>query len=319
MESSEVKDLEIHHLIAQPLKLKSKNACMEQKSKSRSWFELLLSTDLFKSICKKLWLLVRYLYVFLKGDLLYFASSLSFYTIFALLPMLLIVFSLVAVMPEFKEYLESFKNLVITNFVPTHSDVFLNYMDNFLQNSTKLGGMGFLYAFITSILFFKNYQDIASKIFHSKTRGFWDSLSVYWTCMTLFPLGILFSIYLSAKAYAYLQELGYSIYIAWFFQLIPYFVVWAVFFMLFKISANANISNKNTLISSLITALLWSICKWGFVYYVFYNKAYLTLYGSLSILLFLFIWVYLSWAILLFGMSLSRGVDEVFIKELEKE
>lgn len=282
-------------------------------------FQKLCSLGLFKSICTKIWILVRYLYVFLKGDLLYYASSLSFYTIFALLPMLLIVFSLVAAMPEFKENLESFKNLIITNFIPTHSDVFLSYMDSFLQNSTKLGGMGFIYAFVTSILFFKNYQDIAGKIFHTKGRGFWDSISVYWTCMTLFPLGILFSIYLSTKAYAYLQELGYSAFVAWFFQLTPYLVAWAVFFMLFKISANTKISNKNTLTSSLITALLWSICKWGFVYYVFYNKAYLTLYGSFSILLFLFIWVYLSWAILLFGMSLSRGIDEVFIKELESQ
>ena len=282
-------------------------------------FQKLCSLGLFKSICAKIWILVRYLYVFLKGDLLYYASSLSFYTIFALLPMLLIVFSLVAAMPEFKENLESFKNLIITNFIPTHSDVFLSYMDSFLQNSTKLGGMGFIYAFVTSILFFKNYQDIAGKIFHTKGRGFWDSISVYWTCMTLFPLGILFSIYLSTKAYAYLQELGYSAFVAWFFQLTPYLVAWAVFFMLFKISANTKISNKNTLTSSLITALLWSICKWGFVYYVFYNKAYLTLYGSFSILLFLFIWVYLSWAILLFGMSLSRGIDEVFIKELESQ
>ena len=282
-------------------------------------FQKLCSLGLFKSICAKIWILVRYLYVFLKGDLLYYASSLSFYTIFALLPMLLIVFSLVAAMPEFKENLESFKNLIITNFIPTHSDVFLSYMDSFLQNSTKLGGMGFIYAFVTSILFFKNYQDIAGKIFHTKGRGFWDSISVYWTCMTLFPLGILFSIYLSTKAYAYLQELGYSASIAWFFQLTPYLVAWAVFFMLFKISANTKISNKNTLTSSLITALLWSICKWGFVYYVFYNKAYLTLYGSFSILLFLFIWVDLSWAILLFGMSLSRGIDEVFIQELESQ
>lgn len=282
-------------------------------------FQTFFSLDLLKSICAKIWILVRYLYVFLKGDLLYYASSLSFYTIFALLPMLLIVFSLVAAMPEFKENLESFKNLIITNFIPTHSDVFLSYMDSFLQNSTKLGGMGFIYAFVTSILFFKNYQDIAGKIFHTKVRGFWDSISIYWTCMTLFPLGILFSIYLSTKAYAYLQELGYSAFVAWFFQLTPYLVAWAVFFMLFKISANTKISNKNTLTSSLITALLWSICKWGFVYYVFYNKAYLTLYGSFSILLFLFIWVYLSWAILLFGMSLSRGIDEVFIKELESQ
>ena len=57
-------------------------------------FQTFFSLDLLKSICAKIWILVRYLYVFLKGDLLYYASSLSFYTIFALLPMLLIVFSL---------------------------------------------------------------------------------------------------------------------------------------------------------------------------------------------------------------------------------
>lgn len=270
-----------------------------------------------KEILGKLWILVRSLYVFLKGDLLYFASSLSFYTIFALLPMLFVVFSVVATLPDFKEYVESFKSLIVANFIPTHSDVFLQYLEDFLQNSTKLGSVGLLYIFITSILFFKNYQDITTKIFHSKTRGFWDSLSVYWTCMTLFPVGVLFSIFLSTKAYMYLDEIGYSTYIAWFFRLIPYVLIWIIFFMLFKISANTKISTKNTIISSLITAVLWSFCKLGFVYYVFYNKAYLTLYGSFSIVLFLFIWVYVSWVILLFGMSLSRGIDEVFIKELE--
>lgn len=289
------------------------------KSFITSQLKNLWTLKLLEGLLDKLCVLIRYLYVFLKGDLLYFASSLSFYTIFALLPMLLVVFSLVTTLPDFKEYIESFKSLIIANFIPTHSDIFLQYLDGFLKNSTKLGGMGLLYAFITSILFFRNYQYITTKIFHSKARGFWDSLSVYWTCMTLFPLGVFFSIFLSTKAYAYLDELGFSTYLSWMFRLIPYFLIWIVFFMLFKISANTKISTKNTLLSSLITALLWSFCKWGFVYYVFYNKAYLTLYGSFSIMIFLFIWVYLSWAILLFGMSLSRGIDEMFVKELESQ
>ena len=273
------------------------------------------SQNLILKIC----FVCKYLFVFLKGDLLYFAASLSFYTIFALLPMLLVVFSIVAILPEFQEHLNRFQNLIIENFVPTHTEVFTQYLDSFLKNSTKLGAVGLLYAFITSVLFFRNYQFIASKIFHSKTRKFWDSVVVYWTCVTLFPLGILFSIYLSTKAFSYLETLGYSSYIAWFIRLIPYLITWAVFFVLFKISANTDISNKNTLISSLLTAILWSLCKWGFVYYVFYNKAYLTLYGSFSIVIFLFIWIYVSWAILLFGMGLSRGINEALIKEAVNE
>ena len=270
-------------------------------------------------LMQKFLFICAYLFVFLKGDLLYFAASLSFYTIFALLPMLLVIFSIVAVLPEFQEYLNKFQNLMVENFLPTHADIFMEYLDSFLQNSAKLGAVGLLYAFVTSVLFFRNYQFVASKIFHSKVRKFWDSIVVYWTCVTLFPLGIFFSIYLSAKAFSYLDNLGYSGYIAWFIRLIPYLLTWLVFFVLFKISANTDISNKNTLISSLLTAALWSFCKWGFVYYVFYNKAYLTLYGSFSIVIFLFIWIYVSWAILLFGMGLSRGINEALIKETLNE
>ena len=270
-------------------------------------------------IKERLIFIIRYLYLFLKGDLLYYAASLSFYTIFALLPMLLIIFSIAAALPEFQEYLKKFQDLVITNFLPAHSDIFLEYLDSFLKNSTKLGGIGLIYAFVTSILFFRNYQFITSKIFETPHRKFWDSLVVYWTCMTLFPIGFFFSIYLSTRIYSHLNSLGYSDYISWILYVIPYLVTWLIFFVLFKISANSNISNKNTLISSLITALFWSMCKWGFVYYVFYNKAYLTLYGSFSILLFLFIWVYVSWAILLFGMGLSHGMNASTLKKIEKE
>ncbi len=274
-----------------------------------------------RRISKRLYLPIAYLYVFLKGDLLYFAASLSFYTIFAILPMLLIVFSVMTILPDFKEYLEGFKGFIVENFIPTYSDVFLSYLDNFLHSSTKLGGIGLIYAFTTSILFFRNYQFITQKIFCSQSRGFWDSLSLYWTSMTLIPLGILLSVYFSAKIYAYLGSLGYSDFLSWALRVIPYLVTWFVFFVLFKLSANTAISTKNILISSLITALFWSISKWAFVYYVFYNKAYLTLYGSFSIVLLLFIWIYLSWAILLFGMGLSKVMNETIegLEEFKKK
>ncbi|MDE6958220.1 MAG: YihY family inner membrane protein, partial [Helicobacter apodemus] len=218
-------------------------------------------------------------------------------------------------------YLEGFKGFIVENFIPTYSDVFLSYLDNFLHSSTKLGGIGLIYAFTTSILFFRNYQFITQKIFCSQSRGFWDSLSLYWTSMTLIPLGILLSVYFSAKIYAYLGSLGYSDFLSWALRVIPYLVTWFVFFVLFKLSANTAISTKNILISSLITALFWSISKWAFVYYVFYNKAYLTLYGSFSIVLLLFIWIYLSWAILLFGMGLSKVMNETIegLEEFKKK
>ncbi len=123
-----------------------------------------------RRISKRLYLPVAYLYVFLKGDLLYFAASLSFYTIFAILPMLLIVFSVMTILPDFKEYLEGFKGFIVENFIPTYSDVFLSYLDNFLHSSTKLGGIGLIYAFTTSILEIINL--LHKRFFAPKVEGF---------------------------------------------------------------------------------------------------------------------------------------------------
>ncbi|MGP1580962.1 MAG: YhjD/YihY/BrkB family envelope integrity protein, partial [Wolinella sp.] len=86
-------------------------------------------------------------------------------------------------------------------------------------------------------------------------------------------------------------------------------MVWGMLFVLFKISANKPLSLKSSLISSILTAIAWLISKWGFVFYVFHNKAYMTLYGSFSILLFFLLWVYLSWAILLYGMRLCEAIN----------
>ena len=81
---------------------------------------------------------------------------------------------------------------------------------------------------------------------------------------------------------------------------------------------DTKISTKNTLISSLITSLLWSLGKWGFVYYVFYNQTYKSIYGQISILLFLMLWIYVSWIVILSGMRSCEGFMSNFGKKLEQ-
>lgn len=249
------------------------------------------------------------LWQFFCDDLLYFSASLSFYTIFALLPMLLIVFSIFASLPSFQAQIGSLQQIILENLMPMHTQVFKDYIQSFLENSAKLGFMGLIYALVTSILFFRNYQSIACKMFHSKPRNLWDSISVYWTCMSLLPLGIIFSIYVSTKAMIVLESFGFEQDSTWLWGVLPYCLVWFVFFVLFKISANRPLSTYIALIGSFISAALWSISKTIFMYYVFYNKAYATLYGSLSILLFFLLWIYLSWSILLLGMRICVHLE----------
>lgn len=246
----------------------------------------------------------------------YYAASLSFYTVFAILPLLLVTLSVVTSLPSFDEYYDRLKELIFSAIIPTQTDVVSQYMDTFINNSFKLGAMGLSYVVVTSVLFFKNYEYIISKIFNIEPRNFWESISVYWTMVTLIPVGIVLSIYVSGYIQLAIDErLSGIINIV---KVFPYILNWMLFFVIYRISANVKITNRSALISSLVVALMWSVLKNMFVYYVLYNKAYASIYGSFSIMLFIMLWIYLSWVILLYGFKLCAKMNKQE-KELQDE
>lgn len=247
----------------------------------------------------------------------YYAASLSFYTIFAIIPLLLVTLSVVTSLPSFDEYYGRLKGMIFDALIPAQTEQVSEYLDQFMDNSHKLGAMGLSYIVVTSILFFKNYEYIVSKIFGSTRRGFWESISTYWTMITLIPVGIVMSIYVSGYIQVAIDaQLNSSFDII---TVLPYVINWALFFVVFRISANIKISNKAALISSFSASFIWGILKNLFVYYVLYNKAYASIYGSFSMILFLMLWIYLSWVILLYGFKLCAKLNSIYTKETKEE
>ena len=245
-------------------------------------------------------------------ELTYYASSLSFYTIFTIVPLLIIVLSLVTNMPSFAEYYSHIKSFILDNLMPVHSDAVTQYIDSFLQNSVKLGTIGFIMVIVASLLFFDNFEHIVNKIFHSKKRTIWESITTYWTLLTLSPVALAASFYLSAQVKSLLAD--QTVIPAWIniMALFPYLIIWLLFFVIYKISANVSVDTRAAAVSSFAIAMVWSIAKNAFVFYVFYNKTYATMYGSFSILLFFFLWIYVSWIIFVYGLKLCYLIDRAY-------
>ena len=249
-------------------------------------------------------------------ELSFYAASLSFYTIFAIVPLLLIIFSIFINLPNFQSQIAQIRDLILSNILPTHTEVISQYLDTFMQNSTSLGMMGLGYVLIASVMFFRNYEYIAAKMFNSTPRKFFDSLLMYWTMITLFPVALAFSIYFSGEVQKTLKGTAN---LNLLFDLIPYILTWAIFFLLFKLSANKPLKLLSLLSASMLTTIIWLLTKWGFVYYVFYNQTYKSVYGSISIFLFLMLWIYISWFVILYGMRFCEGFGTNFGKKLEEK
>ena len=55
-------------------------------------------------------------------ELSFYAASLSFYTIFAIIPLLLIFFSIFVNLPNFQSQIEQIRTIILSNILPTHTE-----------------------------------------------------------------------------------------------------------------------------------------------------------------------------------------------------
>ncbi|KAA6226674.1 MULTISPECIES: YihY/virulence factor BrkB family protein [unclassified Campylobacter] len=252
----------------------------------------------------------RLLAVLKDKEIFNYASSLSFYTILSLIPILFVCFSVFTQIPSFKEHYSKAKQIIFTFLIPDQQDLVANYLDTFLTNSVNLGIFGLIAMAVTSLAFFSSYDFVINKISDNEPKNLWHSISSYWTLLTLVPLGLGLSFYISGFIQKTLDDykIGFN-----FFEILPFIIVWGLFFVSYSSSLQKG-GLKALFTTSFLASMFWYICKNLFVYYIVYNKTYTSVYGSFSIILFFFIWIYISWVIYLFGLkayySLSKYQDE---------
>lgn len=232
----------------------------------------------------------------------HYAASLSWSTLFSLIPLFVILLWVFTTLPIFASVHEKIETLIFSNLLPTESKEVMNHIRTFMQNSYKLGYIGIGYVIFAAILFFRNYDYIVNDIFSVPSRTMLSALKTYLFLLIIIPAMMSVSFYLSSFIQGYLDRhsITSSIHI---FYFLPYLIVWMVFYVLYQFSANTRITVSAAMTSSFITSLVWYLSKSAFIFYALHNKTYASIYGSISILLFLFLWIYISWAIFLHGLK----------------
>ena len=265
-----------------------------------------------KNTKAKLFIHLKFLFhIFTDKELTLFAASLSFYTILSLIPLLLILMTILTSLKSFSDIYLSIQYFILSNLLPVNSEIAMEHINGFLQNSIEMGAMSIVMLFVSSLLFFKNYEFIANRAFHAPKRTFLESVGVYFLMLITTPAALGVAFYITGYIATIMASNSIT---SWLniLPLIPYIIIWVLFFVLFKLSANIKVDFKAAAISSLIISVIFSIAKNSFIYYVFLNQSYTTIYGSFSILLFLFLWIYASWIIFIYGMKLCYLLNRVY-------
>lgn len=261
-----------------------------------------------------LWRFIRSVtHNFFSNDGLYRASALSFTTLFALVPLMSVTFTVLSAFPVFHKLYQPVQNFVFDNFVPATGKEVQQYLESFALKASQLSMTGLVFLLISAVLMLFTIEQAMNTIWRVRVarRGI-PAFLMYWAVLTLAPL--LMGLSLVGSSYFFSMPiisksfLDTAVHQSWFISRLPFVLVFFTFSLLYAAIPNCKVLLRHAFVGGFVAAVLFEIAKYGFTLYISSYDTYELLYGALATIPLFLIWVYTVWTIILIGAEVSHGL-----------
>ncbi len=240
------------------------------------------------------------------------AGALSYTSLLALVPLMAVMLGVISAFPVFDQWATDIETYIFSNFVPAAGDTVHQYMTEFVGRTAGLTGAGTVFLIVTAILLMSSIEKNLNRIWRVRTqRQPVNRLVIYWAVLTLGPLLVGASLGLTSY-FAALPLLAPEIVRGVLQELLlktaPFFVALIGFALVFIVVPNRRVRWRHALAGAFVSALMFESAKAGFVFYVTNFPTYERLYGALATIPLFFVWVYVSWAVVLLGASVAAAL-----------
>ncbi|AWV08059.1 YihY family inner membrane protein [Marilutibacter maris] len=248
----------------------------------------------------------------LDDNLFQAAGALAYTTVFALVPLSMVVFGVLSAFPVFSEWSDKLTDYVFTNFVPTAASAVAKYLRELSDNAGQLTAAGVI-ALVASVLITLNgIEATFNRIWRVKSaRPQVIRFMVYWTVLTLGAMLAAASFALSARFFAlaiFSTETGHALQ-GLALRLSPMLIEMLAFTAIYRVVPHRTVHWRHALAGALIAALLFESIKSAFGLYLGSFNAYSKIYGALAFLPIFLLWIYLGWLSVLLGASVASAVS----------
>ncbi|MEO5623740.1 MAG: YihY family inner membrane protein [Dokdonella sp.] len=250
---------------------------------------------------------------FLEDSCLQTAGALAFTSLFAMVPLTAAVLGILAAVPGFASWRGQLTQWVFDNFVPTTGSSVLQYITQFADNASKATAVGALVLLFSATSLMMSIEDAFNRIWRVQiTRGVGARFVIYWTALTLGPLLVVAALAISSYAFALpfidAADAQFSLKTR-VLNGLPFLIVLATLFSAYTVIPNRDVRLRHALIGALLASILFEATKRAFAFYVVRYASYEQVYGALAMAPIFFLWIYLSWMIVLFGASITASLS----------
>jgi membrane protein len=240
------------------------------------------------------------------------AGYLSYVTLMSLVPLIVVMLSVMTAFPIFTEIKGIIESFVYQNFMPAAGDVVKEHITGFVTNASEMSAIAITFLFLFALLLISAIDTSLNKIWRvTAKRRIVTAFSMYWMVLTLGPVLMGSSIAATSYIVSLISIGTYDIFgltnIA--LRALPVFASIGAFLILYTVVPNKVVPIKHALLGATLAALLFEVAKKGFAFYITQLPSYERIYGALAGIPILFLWVYLSWLVVLIGALFTVSLE----------
>ena len=250
------------------------------------------------------------------------AGYLSYVTLMSLVPLLVVMLSVMTAFPIFADLRLTIESFVYSNFVPAAGDTIQQHISEFVENASHMSAVAISFLFLFALLLISAIDKTLNRLWRvTQKRRMITSFSMYWMVLTLGPVLVGSSIAASSYIVSLISVGDYDIlglsHI--FLRLVPLLASIGAFLILYLVVPNKNVPFKFALAGAVLAGLLFELAKKGFAIYITQLPSYEAIYGALASIPILFLWVYLSWLVVLIGALFTVSLENYKLKTEKNE
>ena len=247
----------------------------------------------------------------LEHDCLSRAGALTYTTLFAVVPMMTVAFTIFSLLPEFAQVGTKIQDYLFANLVPSSGVVVRDKLLEFSSRAQGLTGLGFLFLFVTAFLMLVSIEKTFNQIWHvDESRRGLSRFLLYWGVLSLGPPliagGVFISLYLTTLPFlSDMDVLGLN---QVFLPVLPYVLTALGFTLLYAAVPHCSVKLTHALLGGILAMLAFETVKWLFTAGVS-RLSFETIYGPFAAVPLFLIWLYLVWVVILSGAIVVRTLS----------
>ena len=243
------------------------------------------------------------------------ASSLTFTTVLALVPLFTVGLAVFSAFPVFGKFQDAIQRWLIESLVPESiARQVLGYLTQFSRKASRLGSMGLVAVLVSALALMVTIERTLGQIWRvNRQRPLAQRVLLYWSAITLGPLLLGASVVITSYLLSASRDVVDTLpaFLRWLLDSFEFVLLALCLSGVYFYVPYTAVRWRHALTAGLMGTLGIELAKKLLALYLTQIPTYSAIYGAFAAVPILLVWIYVAWVVVLLGAVVAASLPEL--------